>query len=561
MCPGSFELGKAGSDVIVAAVGGLLPRLPASGEGGMDRIESRIARYRAWYRIVRTLTFLQHAVFAGLCLLAACLLVEKTVYIGLSPVTYAAAACVAVLASGLVYFIFLRADRYVVGYSVDRAAGLKNLVCSGINAASETGETAAVVVERASSVLESESPPRLMPLRLARSGRLSIVPAAVAAAALLLPQMDLFKRADAASRKAAEQAVVKEGMLKLTASMAAIEKGSKATESVEDRQINRDFTVLAENLMGVSKSEALLKLGEFENKYRKEFSEQRNFENAAKTMSVEPNPEGLSKIDQEQLKKLKDGFNKGDMQQAADALKDLAKKLQDPDLSPEEKKALARELAKMADQMKGESNSQELSKLLKQIESSDGNLQELLQQCEKASQELQEMADFCKQCDESGKMQEGLADAKKEMLGDSFSGFDAKEVEQYMEQQAQAQMSQSGQGLGMGIPGECEGNGGAMGQRGHGRGGEALENMTDTAFKDENEKSKMNRGKILQEVFVTGTPEKGDAPVEYTEIVKAARQQAASSLARDRIPQEYEDMVKGYFDSLDKKELPPSGEE
>ena len=50
---------------------------------------------------------------------------------------------------------------------------------------------------------------------------------------------------------------------------------------------------------------------------------------------------------------------------------------------------------------------------------------------------------------------------------------------------------------------------------------------------------------------MSGVPEKGEALVEYSDVVRSAKQDAAGSLARDKIPREYEDMVKTYFDSLE----------
>ena len=43
----------------------------------------------------------------------------------------------------------------------------------------------------------------------------------------------------------------------------------------------------------------------------------------------------------------------------------------------------------------------------------------------------------------------------------------------------------------------------------------------------------------------------GAAPSEYSDALKSARQEAAGFLARDRIPRDYEGMVKPYFDLLE----------
>ena len=109
-------------------------------------------------------------------------------------------------------------------------------------------------------------------------------------------------------------------------------------------------------------------------------------------------------------------------------------------------------------------------------------------------------------------------------------------------------------GLGMGeASGQLNGGGtgSGTGGQGRGRGGIPLENASETAFVSRMSPGRVRPGRLLHQIFVSGVPEKGEAPAEYSDALKSARQEAASSLARDRIPREYEGMVKTYFDSLD----------
>ena len=106
--------------------------------------------------------------------------------------------------------------------------------------------------------------------------------------------------------------------------------------------------------------------------------------------------------------------------------------------------------------------------------------------------------------------------------------------------------------------GDCDGQGeipgqgqGGTGGEGQGRGGAPLENRTATTFQDEFSESQLNRGTILNQLFVKGVPERGEATSEYADVARAARQHAASSLAQDKIPREYEEMVKKYFDTIE----------
>jgi hypothetical protein len=90
-----------------------------------------------------------------------------------------------------------------------------------------------------------------------------------------------------------------------------------------------------------------------------------------------------------------------------------------------------------------------------------------------------------------------------------------------------------------------------MGGPGKGAGGVAPETATDTNFENKFSESKIGEGKTLQEMYVYGVPEKGDAPSAYRDATKAASQEAASSLSKTRVPREMESMVKEYFDSVE----------
>lgn len=156
---------------------------------------------------------------------------------------------------------------------------------------------------------------------------------------------------------------------------------------------------------------------------------------------------------------------------------------------------------------------------------------------------MNNLADEFDQMQSLKKMQEGLAKAREGMVGKGFEGFDAKDIDKFLPKQGQGQ----GQGQAQG-----QGNGRGVGKRGKG-GGIPPERMSKTNFKEEKSPSKQGKGKILNQMWVYGTPEKGDARKEYSAEVRNAKEDAMSSLARNPVPKEYEDMVKSYFSSLDSK--------
>ncbi len=521
-------------------------------------LNDRIRRFCAWYRITQGWLALQWIAFIVCCLLALTVVCDRLFYLGWGLGRPCIILALLGLLALLVAFLIRRGDSGQVGYLIDRQAGFKNLVSSALTVTAEAGEVSSTVVNRACTALHHQQPHKLLPFKIIWPGRYLYIPVLVVVGAYCIPQVDLLNRRLAQDKKEAEAVSVQKGALKLTGALSSLESKLTATNSIDNVAITKNLDMLVQDLKGVSKSEALLKLGEFENTYKKEFSAQRNFEQAAKGLQATPDMNGLAPESRKQLKKLLDDFKNGDFKSAAESLREMAKQMQSKSLTADEKKDLARELSKLCDSMKGQGLSEELSKMLRQMESSSTSQEDMLKQCQQAGAELDELAKFCDQADGMKAMKDGLKEAKKEMLGDSFSDFDPKEVEKYLESEANSGCA----GLGVeGLEGEGSGSGEGTGGKGKGRGGQPLENMTASNFKNEMSASKLNKGKILQQLFVSGVPEKGEAVAEYTDVVESARKQAASSLAKDKIPREYESLVKSYFDSLDKKQETPERHE
>ena len=499
-------------------------------------LEKTLARYGARYRLTRAGLAFQGVVFSAAAAAALYTIAEKLLFLDWPYGRIVAAIACTGLLTLLGAFLWIRVRPGWVGYLVDRQAGLKNLVCSAYSVRHQADDVAAVLVDRAGRALSTQRPGRLLPFRAHWTGRYTPLPLALLAATLFLPQQDVLGRRARAEQRAAERAEVREGALKLTARLEAVRSDSEHFLHTEDRNIVKDLDALTRDLADLDKQDALTKLGEFENQYRKDFARSRDLQEAARALRTAPDTRGLSDENSKNLKALLNALNQGQYRDAADAARRLAEALTDARLSPEEKKALARELAKLADALKGSGLSEALARQLADMAASTEDLESLLKGCEMAASELQEFARFCEGCQGLNAMKEGLGDAKKAMLGDAFSDFDAREVEQYMA--SQAQLGGSGAGLGTGGSGQ-------------GRGGLPLENRTETAFKPKLSPSQVGKGTVLQQLFVAGVPEKGEALVEYTDVLRSAREEAAGSLARETVPREYESMVKTYFDSLE----------
>ena len=513
-------------------------------------LEEKVDSFCARYRLVRSWTLFQAVLFGACGIAAVYILCDKLFYIGTGYYPVASSVAFVGLSILLAYYIFApRRDR-LVSYLVDKRADLKNLVSSGLSVQGERDEISVAVAGRASASLHSLRPAKVLPFRLHWTGRFLYVPAIILVIALVIPILDVIGRKEKADKAAVEKAEVKKGALKLAAKLTAVQKDTRPLQGVKAKKMTKEFNSLAKNMLGASKKEALMKIGEFENKYQKKFAEQRSFEKAAKGLKTNPDHTGLSPETRKRLKKLMKDLAAGKLGDAGKTMKELADKLQGNKLSMAEKQALARELAKMAEQMKGNCAG-ELADLMRQLAASTTDKKGLLPLCKAAGDKMNELAEFAKDCEGLRAMKDGLGEAKQAMLGDSFADFDAQAVEQYME--AQAKLGGACQNGQCGMCAQCQGKGKGnnTGGEGMGRGGEPPEKETATAFKSTMSPSKINKGRILHELFVKGTPEKGEAREEYSDVLRAAKQHAAGSLARDRIPREYEDVVKSYFNSLD----------
>jgi len=71
--------------------------------------------------------------------------------------------------------------------------------------------------------------------------------------------------------------------------------------------------------------------------------------------------------------------------------------------------------------------------------------------------------------------------------------------------------------------------------------------IADPGFQAEKVKGKLQQGAITGLSHFRGQGAKGDAPIEFVEALKAAEQEASSSLTLDPIPADAREVVKDYF--------------
>ena len=166
-------------------------------------IPGRLRVFRLWIKAVRALDLMQAAMPAVALMAAAGLLADRLLCLDLDwPFIMRGLACAlgALVPGCLVLWpVSLRHAARIV----DRSAGLKNLVSSGLDVMRQEDEASGAVRRRAAEALARQSPLRALPPRLTRAGRLLPVALACLAGAWLVPQMDLLGR-----RARIEQAIL-----------------------------------------------------------------------------------------------------------------------------------------------------------------------------------------------------------------------------------------------------------------------------------------------------------------------------------------------------------------
>jgi hypothetical protein len=96
-----------------------------------------------------------------------------------------------------------------------------------------------------------------------------------------------------------------------------------------------------------------------------------------------------------------------------------------------------------------------------------------------------------------------------------------------------------------------------MGGYGQGEGGIAPENEHDVKFQSSKVRGQIGEGRIVSHMLVRGAPVVTDDEkmTEYRQAHDAAYKAASEEVSSGRIPREYREYVKSYFDDT----RPPSG--
>jgi hypothetical protein len=101
--------------------------------------------------------------------------------------------------------------------------------------------------------------------------------------------------------------------------------------------------------------------------------------------------------------------------------------------------------------------------------------------------------------------------------------------------------------------GNCPGGNGQGGGGGSGKGtGERERGKLESAqFEQSKVSGRIGKGPILGSFFVKGMPPKGESNVEYRDAVTNYKAAAEEALDKERIPANYRELVRDYFDAIE----------
>jgi chemotaxis protein histidine kinase CheA len=295
-----------------------------------------------------------------------------------------------------------------------------------------------------------------------------------------------------------------------------------------------------------------------------------------------------------QLKDLKRGpadraaqaMKNGDFKQAMKAIEELGKKLADGKLDKEEKKQLAEQMKQMADALKqaAEAHKQAQQEVKQALEKARQRgdtqraeqLQKQLDKMQKqqaAMQRIDQLAQQCKQCADAMKQgnaqqaQQALDQLKQQMSELAQSQEEMQMLDRALDEIAQAKKSMTGEGdkemnagdegedpnqLAMGKGGKSNRGKPGMGL-GEGRGkGERPEVKGKTGFYDSKVNQKVGKGAAVVTDLVDGPNKKGEVTEEIKSAFENARHNDDDPLTGQRLPRDYRDHAKEYFDAFRK---------
>lgn len=276
--------------------------------------------------------------------------------------------------------------------------------------------------------------------------------------------------------------------------------------------------------------------------------------------------------------KLRQALAKGEFAQASDLLKQLQKELAEGKLSEQQQQKISEQLQELGKQLqelaeKSEEFEKELEKLGLDKEFAQMSQEQLRQALEQRGLDPEQIKELMKKAAASQMAMSqcaglggalaacaGGAGALSDQLGfvtGQLDEFESLSQQLLLTEFSLAEINEAigslGQGMGKGL-----GWSNQIGFDGYGEGigtqpGSyyTYEELEESQTKKTRAKSKVGEGPVIASWYFHGPQVKGEAMRDFTEVLQAARDEAAEAVSENEIPRKYEEPIKKYFGGLE----------
>jgi hypothetical protein len=443
---------------------------------------------------------------------------------------------------------------------VDRRFGLKERVSSALALGPEEIETPvgkALLLDAEHRVNKIYIPERFQ-VHLGRWSFLPMAPAVLACLiAVFVPPRVIETKAEANQDSALVKKQVKESAAALQKKLLeqrkkAREEGLKDAEELFDK-LERGAKELAKG--EADRKQTLVNL----NDLAKEIEKRRQGMGDAEQLKKQLNQ--LKDLKQGPADNMAQALKQGDFQQAIKELENLKQQLREGKLDKEAEKKLAEQMGDMQKKIKEmvENHKKKMADLEERIKQKreageKQEAEELQRQLDRMAGQMQQMKQMEKMGEKLGQCAECMAAGKKEEAMAGLEGLQANlnEMQQQLDEMemldaaldeiAEAKNGMQGMGRMDGMPGRGLGEGRGIGDR--------PEERTDAKFHDSLVKQKTGKGAAIVTGFAEGPNAKGQVTQEIAAQLEAAKSESADPLTDRRLPRDYRDHAKTYFDAF-----------
>ena len=548
----------------------------------MDALHRRVGIARRRLNLERFLVHLFRSWCAWLVVAVVAIAVRKFWPLAVAEQTWILSslgvALVAGLASAIIWSYLTNKTELEAAIEIDKRFGLKERVSTALGLDAETRESAAGQALMADTLrrIERLDVGERFRIGLDRSAWWPLAPGALALLIALFITSRVPENPALATPTAAPEQIRKTAEVlqkKLEKRRAEAEKHGLKEADVLLKKLEEGTKDLG-NKPPADKQKALVKLNDL-----------------AKQLEQRQKKLAMDEQFKQQLNNLKDlkkgpaeaaaqAMKNGDFRKALKEVEELRKKLADGKLNKEEKQQLADQLNQMKDMIEqaAAAHEQAREELKKQVEQARqaGDTQQadkLQQQLDKlaeqmpAMEKLGQLAQQCKACADAMKQGNGQqAQQALDKLGQELKGLAQNQEEMKMLEAALDEIAEAKQcvgegnqeGMGQGQPMDelaMQGRKNRRGQPGKGIGqGRGLGGNPDppakAGFYDSKVNQKVGKGSAQVTDLVDGPNKKGDVTETIKNAFESAKQGDDDPLTGERLPRDYRDHAKEYFDAF-----------